>query len=175
MSGQLDVSAARAALAPVRSAVLDAAHAESERVLTAAEDDARSLIADAEARASALVDLARKEGDADAAVALATERSRARRRARGVVLKAQGDAHAALVAAARSAVTRLADDDEWPAMREVLLDRLHDALGPDAEVVDMDGGITGRSGAVELDLSLAQLADSALGAMGARIEEVWQP
>ena len=173
MSDALDRATAQTALLPVRAALLAHAHADADRAVHAARTDADDAVDRARDQARADVDRARAEAEADAVTALAVDQGRARRRARSLVLAAQRAAYDDLVAAARAGVQRLVDDERWPEMRETLVRRVHDALGPDAQVELVADGVVGRAGERILDLRLDALTDAQIEALGPEIEGLW--
>lgn len=175
VSGSLDIAAARAALASVSASLLFDAHADAEQQVTAAEEEGRAAVATAEQQARDLIDRARQEGDADASAALAADRARGRRRARGVVLQAQAAGYASIVDQARRAADRLVDDPDWPRMRERLLDHVRQALGPDADLVDVDGGVHGTAGDRSLTVTLGELAEARVATLADEVTEAWRP
>ena len=175
MSDTLDRAAALSALLPVRAALLADAHADAERAVRAAQAAADETMAQARGEARASVEQARAEGEADAVAASAADRGRSRRRARTLVLTAQRTAYDELRAAAHEGVRSLLDDPRWPAMRETLVRRAHDVLGPDATLDVQPDGVVGRKGAQLLDLRLDALADAQIDALGPDVESVWSP
>jgi vacuolar-type H+-ATPase subunit H len=175
VSGSLDLAAARAALAPVSASLLATAHADAEQQVAAAEAEGRAAIDEAERRARELVDKARQEGDADAIAALAADRARGRRRARGVVLQAQAAAYAAIVDDARRAAADLVDDEAWPLMRERIRAHARSTLGPQADLVDIEGGVRGTAGGHSVSVTLDELAEARVAALADDITEAWRP
>jgi vacuolar-type H+-ATPase subunit E/Vma4 len=175
MSDRLDVPAAAAALGPVREALLARAHAEANELVRAAQSEAEAQVARAETQARAVVDEARREGEADAAAALAAERARARRRARALVLRAQRSVYEALREASRMGALSLQDEPAWPMMRQRLVARARDLLGPEAEIREVPGGITSRQGPRRVDLTVTSLADAHVAALGPEVEKLWLP
>lgn len=175
MSDVLDAKAATAALAPVREALLARAHAEAEDRVRDAEEAARTGLTRARTEGRAAVETARREGEADAASALAADRSRARRRARSVVLRAQRSAYDALLDAVGTRVRTLADDPAWSVMREELVARARQVLGPDAVVREVPGGVVAEHGPRRAELTLSSLALAHLAALGPDVERLWRP
>lgn len=173
MSDPLDRATAQTALLPVRAALLAHAHEDADRAVHAARAEADAAVDRARDEARATVDRARAEAESDAVAVLAVDQGRARRRARALVLAAQRAAYDDLVAAAHVAVREPVDDEHWPEMRETLVRRVHDALGPDAQVELVADGVVGRAGERVLDLRLAALADAQIEALGPEIEGLW--
>jgi vacuolar-type H+-ATPase subunit E/Vma4 len=160
-----------AALAPVRRALLSAARGDADRDLGAAEEAAQTRLHAAEAEAEQMLDEARAQGEADAAAIVARERSRAGARARELLLAVSRDEYLALRRAARSAVARLTEDPDYPAMRDRMTAAARALLGPDAHINEAEGGgviatVTGR----RVDYSLAGVAEQVTDEVAAELE-----
>jgi vacuolar-type H+-ATPase subunit E/Vma4 len=150
----------RAALEPLRAALLAQAAAEADRIRADAEAEARRRVDAARREAGQLVADARARGAAEAGWILAAEEASARRAARAVVLTAQREAWEHLREESCAAVRALLRD---PAVRARLAARLTERL-PGATVHDLvDGGLAaetpdGRS----IDASVEALVAQAL-------------
>jgi hypothetical protein len=102
---------------------------------------------------------------------LAADLARARQQARVVVLAARREAYEHLRAVARAAVSGIAAEPGYPALRARLADAVRHVLGADADITAAPGGgvrgaVTGR----RLDLSLTRLADRAVDECGGQME-----
>ncbi len=175
MSGDLDAQAADVALRPLRQALLAAAGAEADRIVRAAQDEAARTLAEASAQAHEVVEQGRREGRSDATAVLAAERSRTHRQARALVLAAQRAAYDDLRAAVRQEATTLPEDTAWPDLRDRLAAHARRLLGPDAELVEVPGGLRARSGSRTVDLTVSSLAEAELVALGPEVEKLWVP
>jgi len=163
------------ALAPVREALLAAAHTDAQATAQSAEWRAVDGLAAARQAATGLIAQARSEGSAEAAGLVATDQARARRQARAVVLTAQRDLYDELRACSRAAVARLRDDPDYPRMLARLSDRARAALGSAAVLGEPeDGGIVATDGVRRVDFSLPTLADRAFDASAVQIRRSWE-
>ncbi|WP_433604148.1 V-type ATP synthase subunit E family protein [Prescottella agglutinans] len=161
-------------LDPVRRALTDRARSDAARIRAAARADAEEAIARAEAEARARLDRARAEGIRDGELVVATERVRAHRRARAVVLAAQREVYDELRTHVRAAAAAARNDSTYPALRDRLVRRARDLLGPRAEIRELpDGGIEGEVGGRRLFWSLADLAERRLAGAGDDIVGLW--
>lgn len=159
MSERLPADAVTA-LAPVREALLAAAHTDAQATAQSAEWRAVDSLAAARRAAAGLV---------------ATDQARARRQARAVVLTAQRDLYDELRACSRAAVARLRDDPDYPRMLARLSDRARAALGSAAVLGEPeDGGIVATDGVRRVDFSLPTLADRAFDASAVQIRRSWE-
>ncbi len=168
------------ALGPVREALLTRAHHAADAVVGTARAEAAQVVHDAEQQATAVVERARAEGEADAATALASDRAKARRRARGVVLVAQQQAYEELRERVRERARAISGDPSWPSLRAVLESRARAALGPPGDgealtVEDVPGGVRVTAASRRATATLDALADAALGALGPEVEQLWSP
>jgi vacuolar-type H+-ATPase subunit E/Vma4 len=161
-------------LTPVRDALLERAHEEVDRLLSRAEQDAEETLADARGEADDLRAQGRAQGEADAEAVLVSARTRARRQARATVLAAQRDTYDELRRRVHGAAQELRDDPGYDALRDRLVRRARELLGPDAELSEPpDGGVVAEAGGRRFVCTLADLADAALGAVD--VEELWSP
>lgn len=160
------------ALAPVRAALLAAARAEVGGMVADTDARAAEAVADAEKQALRIRERAREDGSADAAAALAVGRSRSHRRGRAVVLGVRREAYERLRAEAETAVAAIADEADYPAIRDILVTAARGVLGPDADIRGVDGGgIIGRLGDRSVDLSLAGFARRAADAVAIELDQ----
>jgi vacuolar-type H+-ATPase subunit E/Vma4 len=150
-----------AELAPVRDALLRMARADAAAVLAEADQEVAEQRAQTDARARELVEEARAQGAADAAVLADAERSRLLRETRSVELRAHRAAYDALVAAAADVVrVEVATD---PDVVAAMTDRARRELGPDAVVTPApDGGLVATAGGRRLGLPLGALVERAV-------------
>jgi vacuolar-type H+-ATPase subunit E/Vma4 len=157
------------ALAPVRRALLAAAHAEADLMSAEAEAEAATVLAEARRQADEILAEARAQGTADGSAALATERAHIHRQAHAVVLAARREVYELWRSEARVAVAQLAGE---PAVRERLVEAAQAALGPGVAIHDAaGGGITAQAGGQVLDLSLTGFADRAVDALAVELED----
>ncbi|MGZ4544935.1 MAG: hypothetical protein ACXVXT_06045 [Blastococcus sp.] len=166
----------RAALAPVRAALLARAHAAADAVLAEADADAEAALAEARQQAAALLADARARGERDAATADARERAHARREARTTVLGAQRAAYEDLRRRGHEAARALRTGPGYPALLAHLTARARAELGPTAVVREHpDGGVVAEAPGRRLDATLAALADRALDGLGPDVQGLWAP
>ncbi|MGW2613489.1 hypothetical protein [Streptomyces sp. NPDC001500] len=163
-------------LAPVRSELLRAAHADAEALVARAEREAAARLDQARAEARAILGAARRQGEADGADAARDRLVRARREARSRTLSARRKPYEDLRREAAERVRGLRRADRYPSLRERLEQRARALLGPGAEVTEhADGGVTAQVPGKRVDLSLTALADRALQGMGAEVRSLWEP
>ncbi|MCM4084364.1 hypothetical protein [Paractinoplanes hotanensis] len=160
------------ALTPVRASLLAAAQRDVDAHNAQARAQVAETLAVAGRRVDGILTAAREAGIADAEAALAIERSRARRAARARTLQARREAYDELRRQSRQAVLRIQDEPGYAVVRETLTAVAHRLLGPDAEVVEAEGGgVIARSGARRVDLSLIAFAERAVDTVAAGAEE----
>ncbi|WP_329316991.1 hypothetical protein [Streptomyces sp. NBC_01262] len=165
-----------AALAPVRSELLRAAHEEADALLSAADGQAAATLARARATAEAVLAQARREGEADAARSRAAELTRARRDARAAHLAVRRQAYEELRRHVTDQVLRLRYADGCPALRDRLTEHARRLLGPDARIVeDPGGGVVAHAPGRRADLTLGAFAARALDRAGGEAEALWTP
>lgn len=161
---------------PLRDAILADAHAAAERVLARADEQAVAKLRDAEQTGRALVERARAEGIAAAAIAGAYEEARGTRVARAAELAARRELYEELGRQARAAARELRTQPGYEALLDRLAAGARAQLGPAAEI-ERDppdsGGIRASSGARHVDYTLDALAGRCLERLGARVEELW--
>jgi vacuolar-type H+-ATPase subunit E/Vma4 len=161
-----------AALEPLRAALLTRAGKDADLMRRAAEDDGRKALAAAQERSRQSLANARTQGEAQAALLAAEERSRARRKARGVVLAAQRQAYEELRRQVGDAIRRLLADSGWQDRLNVLLLR---QLGAEARIHDQEGGgvVAQSADGRRIDASIGVLVDLALSHL--QLEGRWAP
>jgi signal transduction histidine kinase len=160
------------ALAPLRRALLGAAHDDAAALRADAEADAERAAAEAAQRAAAVHAEARRRGAADGADRVTAERAAARREARAVLLRAQ---QAAYDRVREAAVLAVAEELSDPVARGRLQSLVLDALGPDARLTDAPGGgLVGEApDGRRVDGSAGQLVDLAMADLD--VEGLWAP
>jgi vacuolar-type H+-ATPase subunit E/Vma4 len=162
------------ALAPLVAALRSAAEGEAQALVGSARAEAQEAVSAARAQADRMLARAREKGTADGEAVLAAERARAEREARGIVLRAAGDAYEASRRAAREAVSRLKDDPDFAIVDAALRSRARAAIGDDASLTEAEsGGIIATVPGRRLDLSLASLADDLVEAWPSDDEGPW--
>jgi vacuolar-type H+-ATPase subunit E/Vma4 len=162
----------RAALQPLRAALLAAATEQAQAIVADSEDEGRELLASARRERDAVVDEARQQGEQEAALRLRSQRARAHRKARELVLEAQRAAYDDLRRAAGAAVRDLLSDpremQRWSAAVSA-------RLGATAVVREArGGGVVGETedGRV-MDASVATVVDQAVAELD--LECLWTP
>lgn len=163
------------ALAPVRDALLTRARMEADALVAGAEAEAEAALGRARQEAEDLRALARAQGEADAEAVLVSARTRSRRRARARVLAAQRELYDELRRRVhRAAGDRASDPAGYDRLRRRLVERAHEALGPEAVVSEPpEGGVVARSGGRRFVCTLPDLADAALATVD--VEGLWSP
>ena len=163
-------------LAPVRTALLDGANADSASLLAAADADTAAALLAAQQEVASLRAEARAQGEADGAAILARERNHSRRRAREIVLAARRDVYDELVRRSRAAASALRDDAAYAEWLAVLRKRASAQLGEDVTVSELAaGGVVAVGRRHQVEYGLAGLADNAVERLGPAAEELWQP
>ena len=161
---------ADAALQPVRDAMLRSAAERARQVLDGARAAADATVAAARQEASAALAAARASGIAQAQPVAAAELNRSRQAARSVALGAALAGHEQVAGRIRAAVLALADEPDYPRLRDGLAARAGLAAGRGAQVTEHpQGGAIARAGGTIVDCSLPRLADRAVEALGTRI------
>jgi hypothetical protein len=168
--------AMRAALAPVRAAMLRRAQEQADEIVGQARRQAADAVAGARADAGGSVVQAREAGLAQAAPLAAAVRNRRRRDVRATVLAAQREAYEELREQVRAAVSALRDEPGYGLLLERLRRSARQAAGPAATLTeDPAGGVVARGPGVVVDCSLPRLADAAVEALGAEVDWLWTP
>jgi vacuolar-type H+-ATPase subunit E/Vma4 len=151
----------RAALQPLRSALLAAATEQAQVIVADSEDEGRELLASARRERDAVVGEARRRGEQEAALRLRSQRAQAHRQARELVLEAQRAAYDDLRRAAGAAVREVLSD---PGEKQRWSAALRARLGATAVVREArGGGVVGETedGRV-VDASVATVVDEAV-------------
>jgi vacuolar-type H+-ATPase subunit E/Vma4 len=168
--------ARRAALAPVRRAMLRHAHEQAEEIVGRARQRAADAVARARADADDSVIHAREAGLAQAAPLAAAVRNQRQRDVRATVLAAQRAAYQELREQVRAAVSALREEPGYDLLMERLRRSAQRAAGPAATLTeDPAGGVVARAPGVVVDCSLPRLADAAVEALGAEMDRLWTP
>lgn len=164
-------------LAAVEDTALSAAHAEAERIRSAARERAEQLVDDAIAEAAALQARWRATAEQLADIEERRRLAEARAQARAEVLRAQWSVRTQAVAAAHAAARGLVGDSRY----ELLLDRLsQDARsrlsgdGPVQLVASPGGGFVAQAGTREIDYSLHTQVDRCVQSMAHELELLWR-
>jgi vacuolar-type H+-ATPase subunit E/Vma4 len=166
----------RAALAPVRAAMLRRAQDQADEIVAHARRQAADAVARARADADADVASAREDGLAQAAPLAAAVRNQRRREVRATVLAAQREAYEELREQVRAAVSALRGEPGYGPLLERLKRSARQAAGPGATLTeDPAGGVVARGPGVVVDCSLPRLADAAVDALGAETDWLWTP
>ena len=165
-------AAREAALEPLRVALLIRAGKDADLMRGAAEDDGRQALAAAQETSRQSLANARAQGEAQAALLAAEERSRARRKARGVVLAAQRQAYEVLRTQVGDAIRRRLADSRWQDRLNVVLLR---QLGAEATIHEQEGGgvVAQSADGRRIDASIDVLVDLALSHL--QLEGLWAP
>jgi vacuolar-type H+-ATPase subunit E/Vma4 len=161
-------------LESVREHHLAAAREQAESIVRGARAQAQEITASGAAAVAALVEHARREGEAAADLDTNREWITARRRARGLVLSAQREMYEELRGAVASAARA---DPRYPALLERLARAGQRQLGPGAEVGldrDGEGGVRVSRKGRRIEWSLAAIVGGGLDRLGPRVTELWR-
>jgi vacuolar-type H+-ATPase subunit E/Vma4 len=170
------VTAAAAALEPVRQRLRRDAEDQAARLLTAARAEAADIVAQAHRDAAATLAEAHSVAAAKAAPVTAAELRRARDAARSAVLTAQRAAHDELHSRVRDGVAALTSEPGYDRLLRAITSRARQAAGPGAQFAAApDGGVIARAPGLVVDCSLARLADLAIAELGPEVAELWAP
>lgn len=159
----------------VREALLAQAEAEAKRLARRVDERAAAQVKRAEKHTAALVQHARGEGEAAAALEATVEMARARRAARAHVLRAQREVFDNVRRAAYAAAELLRSRPEYADLLERLIVRVQAELGKDVEL-DVDppaGGVVGRHGNRRVDYTLPVLVERCLADHATDLERLW--
>ncbi|MBS2965896.1 hypothetical protein KGA66_22800 [Actinocrinis puniceicyclus] len=163
-----------AALDPVRDRLIGRARQDADAVTAAARADAEAVIAAARDQARAVLDEAREQGGAEAAAQTRAARSAARREARGMLLAAQRAVYDAVRESIELNVLALREAPDYAALVAVLERRVHDLLGPRAEITaDARGGVVAAVPGKRVDLSLPAIAARAVERLDDEAVRLW--
>ncbi len=165
------------ALGPVRSALLEDAAREADRIVNDAAHDAESIVDEAEADARAEVRRAEERSEMSARARADRMLARARNDSHHEILRAKEDIRHRLLEAVHAAALALREDPRYPDLLTELVRLARDQLGPDA-VFERDpadhGGILVTDGSHRLDYTLPALADRALDVLADDVAELWR-
>lgn len=165
-----------AALEPVRTELLRAARADADGLLAEAEAYRARIVANAEARAEAIVDEARRRGREDAADDAASVRRHARRTARADLLATRTELYDELRGRVVAGVRARREEPGYASLVDGMTRRARQLLGPDADITPVpDGGVVATAGGRRVDYSLTAVATRALDGLGGRARELWEP
>ena len=166
----------RAALAPVRAALLRRAREQAAVITAEARRQAGDALARARGDAAAQLASAREAGRAQALPLAAALRSQGRRGAQAAVLNAQREAYEELRRQVRASVASLRGEPGYDLLVERLREDAARAAGPGATVTEAPGGgVIARAPGIVVDCSLPRLADAAVVALGGRVTQLWAP
>ena len=169
-------TARRAALAPVRAALLRRAREEAAGITARARRQAEDALARARGDAASQLASAREAGRAQAVPLAAALRSRGRREARAAVLNAQREAYEELRRQVRASVAALRGGPEYGPLMKRLREDAARAAGSGATVTEAPGGgVIARAPGIVVDCSLSRLADAAVDALGGQVTQLWAP
>jgi vacuolar-type H+-ATPase subunit H len=158
--------------APLRSAALDDAHAEAERLRAQARERSAAALAAARERAQELGE-----------DSLNTARRAAEDDARRVLSAARGNAHELLLSARREVYAALARDvirqassrrEDYQAATERLIGDARRRLGADVEITEVpDGGIIAHAPGRQIDYSLSTQVRRCLSRLEDEVAALW--
>jgi vacuolar-type H+-ATPase subunit E/Vma4 len=163
-------------LAPVRAALLAAAHRHADRLLAEADEDAKAELAAANRWSDAMRAEAKAQGTADAESVAGAEITKAHREARTLVMQARRAAHDELRARVRKAVVLLRDDPAYDSFLERAGERARAVLGDDVVLEEHPaGGVVAVAGPRRASYTLEALAEHVLDEMATELEGLWTP
>ncbi|MGW2635202.1 hypothetical protein ACWC2K_38750, partial [Streptomyces chattanoogensis] len=126
--------------------------------------------------AQAIVEDARRQGEAAGTVAGRTALTRARRTARARELTVRREAYEELRLRATERVRALRHTADYASLLDRLGQRARRLLGPDAVVTEHpDGGVVAHASGRRVDCTLDALAARALDRIGTKAETLWEP
>ena len=125
----------------LRASFLDEARGDAARARAEGDRRIAAMRAEAESRGRALVEQARAEGVAAAAIVGRRDQAAARRRARAIVLAAKRELYEELCRRAKAAARSLRDDPGYPVLLEQLSATARAQLGDDT-VLEVDPAMT---------------------------------
>lgn len=164
------------ALDPLRDALHAAAREEADEAESRAAEEVEAVLTAAQQRAEEVVADAAAQGTAGARAAAALRSARARREANELVLAEQEALRRALVDQVVRAAQGLRGEQRYAAWVDHLTRRCHEALGPLATVTPSpSGGVIGELGSRRLDLSVPVLAAAAVEAHAVEVRQLWTP
>lgn len=162
---------------PLRRLVLERAHAEAAAVIAEAETRAAAELERSRGESAEVLERARAEGAVAGELEAGRLRASARREARRRVLEAEQAAYEEFRRSAHDAALALREDGAYAALLAELAAAARRTLGESAEVeIDPDGrgGVRARAGARSVELTLPELVDACIEALGARVVELWR-
>jgi hypothetical protein len=169
-------TAERAALAPVRAALLRRAREQAAEITSEARRQAAGAVDRAHSDAASQVTHARETGRAQAAPLAAALHAQGRRGARATLLGAQREAYEELRRRVRTSVASLRGGPGYDLLLERLRYDAGQAAGPRAVLTEAPaGGIIARAPGIVVDCSLPRLADAAVEALGDQVAWLWTP
>lgn len=172
----MTVTAAQAALEPVRQRLRRDAEEQAARLRTAARERAAVIVRQAREDAAAELGKSAAAAAAAAAPVTAAELARARHAARATILAAQRQAYDDLRMRVQDAVTSLPDQPGYDLLIQRITRLAGQAAGPGRQLESPPGGgVVARSDGIIVDCSLARLADVAMAELGGAIRELWVP
>ena len=156
-------SAQKAAVEPVRAALMSAASAHAAMAVAQARAAAEASLHDARRAAEEAVARAAAEGAASARPAANAELARSRQIARALILEAEQATYQDLTRRIRAAVLALRDQPGYPRLRQQLADRAARAAGPGSVIsAHDDGGVIATAPGIVVDCSLGRLTEYAI-------------
>jgi vacuolar-type H+-ATPase subunit E/Vma4 len=172
-AGDAQFAALRTALEPVAAALLAAAQARVDAVLTDAENDAAIELDRARAEAKRIIVTARAEGRELAERVAALELADARREASGLVLAAHRRAFATLRMRAIEALIAEADTPSGRELGEWIVEAVRRRVGAEATVTRVGLSVEAASGNRRAILGPTELIDAALESLAVDVEALW--
>lgn len=168
--------ASAAALEPARAHLRRVAMAQAARIRADAHQAANRIRDQARRAAAAAIEQAQAEGRAEAEPSAQAELSRGRAAAATELLRARAEAYDELRRQVRAAVGALPGWPGYDRLAGRITALAGRAAGPGAVVTAVpEGGWVARSPGVIVDCSLARLADLAVEALGAEVQDLWTP
>lgn len=170
------VGTIRRALEPVRDALLRDASVEADRIVSAASDAAREVVASATAEADAEVDRVRHSAKLAAQAHTELTLAQLRNDAHRVVLQAQEQLRHQLIDSVHASARLVRHDPRYPKLLDHLEAMARRQLGTDALIErdpETDGGVLAEAGSRRADYRLTPLADRALDALADEVAELW--
>jgi vacuolar-type H+-ATPase subunit E/Vma4 len=161
----------------VRELELRVTAEEAEAIRRAGDSYAETIIAQARADATALIERRCAAAERVAELEARDRLAEARARAHGTVLRAQQSALTEARAAAHAMVRDIVGDPRLGQLLERLAADARERLAPAGPVEIApapDGGFVARSGTREIDCSLGAQVDRVLDAMAGELERLWR-
>ena len=172
-----DLDRIRAALEPVRRALVDDARTEAQRLLVAAIDDAEEMVSTAREDVANRVAQAEQANESAARARADLALGHTRRETHRQLLEARESIRRQLVDALHGSALELRSAPRYPDLLEHYSMVARRQLGPDA-VLERDpddrGGIVARSDGRRVDYTLEALADRALETLAEGVMRLWR-